>query len=113
MKNLISKIKRIITAFITATMSFSHKIFAIDTNLIDNVKPTSSAADYGVPFTNPIWRIWYIAKFFIIPITLLIGLIIYFKKSSSSKKKKILITIGITTISVIICFLIDFLIDFL
>ena len=51
--------------------------------------------------------IWNFARFFIIPLALLIGIIVYFKKSKSSKKKKILITIGTILLTIIIYFVIN------
>lgn len=67
--------------------------------------------DYGVRTPNPIFMIWDIARIFLIPITLLIGLIIYFKKSKSNTKKRVLVIIGIIVITVIVYFVVNNIID--
>lgn len=67
--------------------------------------------DYGVEYpktTKYILDIWDIFKFFIIPIVLIIGLIVYFKKSKSSTKKKVIIMITTILITIAICLEINY-----
>lgn len=68
-------------------------IIAGSEQFIQDLYGPPTAALYGIYRPSPISKMWNIAKIFIIPVALIIGLIIYFKKSKSSIKKKILITI--------------------
>lgn len=105
MKKFISKVKKVTFAIILAIISFPNKILAIvSPSDIDLSKVQVDKLKYVPPNDVIIWRI---AKIFIIPIALLIGLIIYFKKSKDSKKGKIVVTIGIIAITVILYFVID------
>lgn len=109
MKKFISKIKKVIVAIVLAITSFPNKIFAvINPSALDiqDLYGPPQVALYGVA-RPPSIGIWKIARTFIIPIALLIGLIIYFKKGKSSKKKKILVTIGIIVITVILYFVVN------
>lgn len=111
MKRFISKAKKVIVAIVLAIISFPNKIFAtINPSALDiqDLYGPPPVSLYGVarPSTVTI-NFWRIARTFIIPIALLIGLIIYFKKSKSSKKKKILVTIGIIAITAILYFVIN------
>ena len=110
MKRLVSKIKKIVISIITAIMYFPNKIFAVGNPI--EIRPDilyGVPQDlYGVPSSpQPIPIIWRVARTFIIPIALLIGLMIYFKKSKSSTKKKILVTIGIIAITAILYFVVN------
>ena len=96
---IVERIKKGLTGIGAFLLTIPAKVFAIE------IDPP--AALYGVPSPRVVDIIWTIAKFFIIPIALLIGLIIYFKKSKSSKKKKILVTIGIIAITAILYFVIN------
>ena len=96
---IIKRILKIIIVVMLAIASLPSKIFASPVPI--PYGPTLyGPAKPRVP--ESVHIIWGIASVFIIPITLLIGLIIYFKKSKSSKKKKILITIGILAITAIL-----------
>ena len=99
---IVERIKKGLTGIGTFLLTIPAKVFAI--GISDELQPVPM---YGVPSSRVVDIIWTIAKFFIIPIALLIGLIIYFKKSTSSTKKKVLITIGIITITAILYFVIN------
>lgn len=92
----------------TKVMAVQNSIFEDGSKFIDPkfIAPTF-AEEYGVPAPSPILMRWRLARTFIIPIALLIGLIVYFKKSKSSKKKKILTTIGIILLTIILYFAIN------
>ena len=109
MRKFILKAKKVIVAVILAIISFPNKIFAINPSslYIQDLYGPPPVALYGVTRPSTVTLIWRIARTFIIPIALLIGLIIYFKKSKSSKKKKILVTIGIIAITAIVYFVIN------
>lgn len=107
MKKFISKVKKVIVAIVLAIISFPNKIFAAMIPNEEIFPPDNVQYLYGPPpvsLYGVARRI--IARTFIIPIALLIGLIIYLKKSKSSKKKKILVTIGIIAITAILYFVI-------
>lgn len=105
MKKFASKIKKVVVAIVLAIISFPNKIFA------KKLIPVPGNAElYGVYRPSTVTTIWKIARTFIIPIALLIGLIIYFKKSKSSKKKKILVTIGLIAIVAILYFVLNIII---
>ena len=99
-----------IVAIVLAIISFPNKIFAaINPSALDiqDLYGPLPGTLYGVARPSTVTIIWRIARIFIIPIALLIGLIIYFKKSKSSKKQKILVTRGIITITVILYFVVN------
>lgn len=71
---------------------------------------------YGIPETEPVRNnlvnsIWNICRMFIIPISVLIGIIIYLKKSKSSKKRKITIVLITICIVTILYFVINYIIN--
>ena len=109
MKGFVSKIKKIIFSIAVAIISFPSKIFAaIDPSAIQDLYgPPPTSTLYGVYRPSPVTIIWRIARTFIIPIALLIGLIVYFKKSKSSKKKKIFVSIGVIILTVLVVFTIN------
>lgn len=109
MRKFILKVKKVIIAITLATISFPNKILAtINPSILNEILESSQPVPvYGVPKTSTLTIIWRIARTFVIPIALLIGLIIYFKKSKSIKKKKILVTIGIIAITAILYFVIN------
>lgn len=110
MKKFISKVKKVIVVIVLAIISFPNKIFAtINPSVLDiqDLYGPPPVSLYGVARPSTVTIIWRIARTFIIPIALLIGLIIYFKKSKSSKKKKILVTIGIIAITAILYFVVN------
>ena len=81
-----------IVAIVLAIISFPNKIFAaINPSALDiqNLYGPTPVSLYGVTRPSTVTIIWIIARIFIIPIALLIGLIIYFKKIKISKKKNI------------------------
>lgn len=107
---VLQKIKKIIVATGIAIITLSKKIFAISPNDIlgmQDLYGPPPVALYGVARPSTITIIWRIARTFVIPIALLIGLIVYFKKSKSSKTKKILVTIGIIVITAILYFVVN------
>lgn len=89
-----------------AIISFPYKIFAIGT-LTQELYGSLPVSLYGDTRPSTVNIIWRLAKTFIIPIALLIGLIIYLKKSKSSKRKKILVVIGIICITAILYIVIN------
>ena len=99
MKKLVNGFKKIFLMLGTFCISIYSKVFAVDI-----------AADqilYGVVKPNPVKVIFKIAKVFVIPVALIVGLLIYFKKSKSSKKKKLLVTLGIIAITAILYFIVN------
>ena len=109
MKKLFDKVKKIIFSIGIFLITIPQKIFAIDIDSIRDVDILYGSPEtlYGIPRVSPIKSIWRIARSFVIPIILLVGLIIYFKKSKSSTKKKILVTIGIIAITAILYFVVN------
>lgn len=106
---IVERIKKGLIGIGAFLLTLPTKVFAVDLDMM--VQPA-----YGVDYPNvarirPIVVIWRIAKTFIIPIALLIGLIIYYKKSKSSTKKKVLVTIGIIAITAILYFVINYIIN--
>ncbi len=95
---LLSKVKKGLIGIGLFLLTFPKKIFATSVqNIIEGGKqylygPPTEAL-YGVYDPSPTSIIWTIAKIFVIPVALVIGLIIYFKKSKSPTKKKVLIAI--------------------
>lgn len=113
MKGFVSRIKKIIFSITVAIISFPSKIFAaIDPSAIQDLYgPPPTSTLYGVYRPSPVTIIWKIARTFVIPIALLIGIIIYFKKSKSSKKKKILVTFGIVALVLLLYFVVNEIIE--
>ena len=110
MKKIILKTKKVIISIVLTIISFPNKIFAaINPSALDIQDLYGPPTDilYGVPRPSTVTIIWRIARTFIIPIALLIGLIIYLKKSKGSKKKKILVTIGIISITAMLYFVVN------
>ena len=109
MKGFVSKIKKLIFSIAVVIISFPSKIFAaIDPSAIQDLYgPPPTSTLYGVYRPSPVTIIWRIARTFVVPIALLIGIIIYFKKSKSSKKKKILVTLGIVVLVALLYFVIN------
>ena len=112
---IIERLKKGLIGIGAFLLTIPTKVFALQDSKIVSValygiqKPDFSIcqAEYGVPRTRPILTIWRVARTFIIPIALLIGLIVYFKKSKSSIKKKILVTIVSVAITVILYFVVN------
>lgn len=108
MKKIISRINKIVISIVVAIISFPSKIFAaIDPSAIQDLYGPPPVALYGVARPSTVTIIWRIARTFVIPIALLIGIIVYFKKSKSSKKKKVLVTLGIIVLTALIYFIIN------
>ena len=104
MKKIISKIYKVMVSIAIAIISFPSKIFAaLDPSAIQEAYgPPPTSTLYGVYRPSPVTIILKIARTFVIPIALLIGIIIYFKKSKSSKKKKIFVSIGVIILTVLV-----------
>jgi len=103
---ILSKLKNVITGVGIGILTFANKVFAISPeDLI--IDPGMIETAYGIPRPSPIRMIFRIAKVFVIPISVLVGLIIYFKKSKSTKKKKIIVTIITLAVTAIIYFLLE------
>lgn len=99
---ILSKVKSVIIGIGIGILTFANKVFAISPmNMIE----MDTVALYGVAKPNPVRVIFKIAKVFVIPVALIVGLLIYFKKSKSSKKKKAIVTL-ITLIIVAIIYVI-------
>ena len=113
MKKIISKIYKVMVSIAIAIISFPSKIFAaIDPSAVQELYgPPPTSTLYGVYRPSPVTIIWRIARTFVIPIALLIGIIIYFKKSKSSKKKKILVTFGIVALVLLLYFVVNEIIE--
>lgn len=101
---ILSKLKSVIVGAGIGILTFANKVFAISPmNMIE----LDTVALYGVAKPNPVKVIFKIAKVFVIPVALIVGLLIYFKKSKSSKKKKLLVTLGIIAITAILYFIVN------
>ncbi len=103
---ILSKIKNIIIGIGIGILTFANKVFAFSPMDID-YNEIEIVSMYGVPKPSPIRTILKIAKTFIIPVIVIVGLLIYFKKSKSSKKKKLLVTLGIIAITAILYFIVN------
>ena len=98
---IISKIKKVLLAMGVAIMLSSKKIFALTPlygppELTQNRNVNQNTMDLSL--------IWRIARIFIIPLILIIGLV-YFKKSKSTTKRKI-ITMIIVALVILFVFLV-------
>ena len=102
---LLDKIKKILTKICAFLLMIPTKVSAREIEVLYGPPPTSTL--YGVYRPSPVTIIWRIARTFVVPIALLIGIIIYFKKSKSSKKKKILVTLGIVVLVALLYFVIN------
>lgn len=98
---IIEKVKKIFSSIGIVCITLTSRVFAIDMDSM--IQPM-----YGITEPDPVPTIsnsiWNICRFFVIPVALLIGIIIYFKKSKSSDKRKI-ITILITLAIVALLYL--------
>lgn len=104
-----TKFKKIITAIVIGIITLPSKIFAMSSDLIGPFEQVL----YGPPPepTLTTMEIFLrIARIFIIPIAVAIGLIIYLKKSKSDKTKKILVISSVVIISVVLFFILNYLI---
>lgn len=84
------------------------KVFAID---YMDIQPMYGIQEPEPVRSNLVNSIWNICRMFIIPIALLIGIIIYLKKSKSSKKRKIITVLITISIVVILCLLVNYIIN--
>lgn len=104
---ILDKIKKGLIGIAGYLLTMPTKVFGASLDIPLLYGPPSTPELYGVVRPSPAEKIWNFARFFIIPLALLIGIIVYFKKSKSSKKKKILITIGTILLTIIIYFVIN------
>ena len=102
MKKNVSKIHKIIISIMVAIVTIPSKIFATSLPIVQPLYAPAPPVESSK--ASMISRAWIILKNGLIPISLLIGFIVYFKKSKSSKKKKMLILVGIIVITVIVLF---------
>lgn len=101
---ILSKLKSVIVGAGIGILTFANKVFAISPmNMIE----LDTVTLYGVAKPNPVKVIFKIARVFVIPVALIVGLLIYFKKSKSSKNKKLLVTLGIIAITAILYFIVN------
>ena len=97
MKKFISKIKKVIVLIIGVIIALPSKIYAVFDDQI-----TSLYGVYDPP--SPLEEFWKIARYFIIPIILLIGIIVYLTKKKTSTRNKVLIILAfIIVIAIIYC----------
>ena len=104
---ILSKVKSIMLGFGVSIWTLTNNVLAITASNIIVKEPESAETLYGVYNPSPIRMGLKIAKTFVIPIILIIGLIIYFKKSKSSNKKKILVSLLFVVIAVILYIVIN------
>ena len=90
---ILSKLKNIILGFGVSIWTFTNNVLAITASNIIVKEPESAETLYGVYNPSPIRMGLKIAKTFVIPIILIIGLIIYFKKKKNTNNKKILVSL--------------------
>lgn len=104
---ILSKLKSVIVGVGIGILTFANKVFAISPDMI--IDPGMIETAYGIPrpSPSPIRMIIRIAKTFIIPIAVIVGLLIYFKKSKSSKKKKLLVTLGVVAITAMLYWIVS------
>lgn len=102
---ILSKVKSVIVGVGIGILTFANKVFAISPYMI--IDPGMIETAYGIPRPSPIRMIIRIAKTFIIPIAVIVGLLIYFKKSKSSKKKKLLVTLGVVAITAMLYWIVS------
>lgn len=101
---ILLKLKSVMVGAGIGILTFANKVFA--TSLM-NMNELDVVVLYGVAKPNPVKVIFKIAKVFVIPVALIVGLLIYFKKSKSSKKKKMLVTLGSIVITAILYFIVN------
>ena len=108
---ILEKIKKLAVGLGTFLLTLPTKVMAVQDQIFENAskffRDSRSQPDYGIPITSPILIKWRLARTFVIPIALLIGLIVYFKKSKSSKKKKLFVSIGVIILTVLVVFTIN------
>ena len=111
---IISKIKKIIFSAGIAIMILPRKVFGFEIfcDIMGN------QTDYGVELYKPsdtVVTIWKICKYFLIPLMIIMGTIIYWKKSKVETKKKVIRVIiailGLITFGSIIIVIIEEIID--
>lgn len=90
---ILSKLKHLIIGLGIGITTFTNKVFAFSPNELNIIDPGKTVALYGIPSPQPVKPILKLFKTFIIPISVVVGLLVYFKKSKSNKKKKIIVTI--------------------
>ncbi len=92
------KVKKMIMSIAIAIMLLPGKIVqAIAETGVEPSNVNRDVYDGVLPLSS---RIWFIAKIYLMPLALIIGLIIYFKKSKNTTKRKI-----ITIILVLLIFI--------
>ena len=102
---LIKKVKSSIVGIIGFLLILPTRIFAAGVDIeqtLYGVKEPESSSKFEY-----IKVIWNILKILVIPLTLIIGLAAYYNRSKKSKKEKIIIMIGIIVITVLVCLLIN------
>ena len=111
---IIDRIKKGLIGIGTFLLTIPTKVFALyDSEIAElyGVAQPIAQPEYGIPKTGPIIIIWKLARIFIIPIALFIGLIIYLKKSKSSYKTKIITVLVTICIVAILYVLINFIVN--
>ena len=103
---ILSKVKSVIIGIGIGILTFAYKVFALSPMDID-MNEIGAVTMYGVPKPSPIRTILRIAKVFIIPLIVIVGLLIYLKKSKSSKKKKLLVTLGVVAITAMLYWIVS------
>lgn len=107
MKKIIKKIKKTIMSVVVFLIALPSKIFAITPSSMEILYGVPEEL-YGSPRTIAMNEIWKIARIFIIPIILLIGIIIYLKNSKSTKRVKLIVTLTTLIIGTIVYFFINY-----
>ena len=95
MRKLISKVKKVVVMAMGVIIALPGKIYAV---LDDPI--TALYGVYNQP--NPLEEFWKIARYFIIPIILLIGIIVYLTKKKTSTRNKVLIILAFLIIMAIL-----------
>ena len=95
MRKLISKVKKVVVMAMGVIIALPGKIYAV---LDDPI--TALYGVYNPP--NPLEEFWKIARYFIIPIILLIGIIVYLTKKKTSTRNKVLIILAFLIIMAIL-----------
>lgn len=107
---ILDKIKKGLIGILAFVLTIPTKVFSAIAE-----EPFIRPVLYGPPKEPPkpslIEIIWNIARNFIFPIVLLIGIIIYLKKSKSSKKRKIITVFVTISIVVILCLIVNYIIN--
>lgn len=97
---ILNKIKKIFITIIMTIVGFSTKVFGVSPDPLYGPPEMQAQAQESEQKLRILETIQGIAKYLIIPIVLIIGLVMYFNKKTSSKVKKVGLVLVIISIAV-------------